>query len=339
MPIPPPARSTVRSLCLAACCLLAPLWLRGDDAAAQAPASAAPAPKSVAAIQDATDRTLIRDLLAYIKASPKADDLDQAYMKVFDKAIEHDWFAEHEAVAQQYLAAYPDGPVRSLARIVVTMGRAGAGKYDEALASYEALIAGLGGADQEEFAVTFTESLAEAATAAGEVAIARKVYDDYMKKFGADNPNLVQRVQAELGQLDKVGTAVPDASVTDLAGRPFRFADLKGKYVLVDFWATWCAPCTAELPRMQAAYAKYKGKGFEVVGVSLDEAKGAVDEFVKARKIPWRQVHNATSHGDLVEAFGVRTIPATFLVDPSGKIIRLEVRGAALDKALETLIR
>lgn len=338
MPHPALDRSTLRRLCLGAACLVAPPWLSGDAARAQAPAPA-PAAKSVAEIQNQADKALIRDLLAYVAAHPKADDLDQAYMKVFDKAIEHDWFAEHEAVAQQYLAAYPEGPVRSLARIVTTMARAGAGKYDEALASYEALMGGIGGAEQAEFAATFADTLAGSAVAAGEADVARKVYASLVKKFGSDDPNLAQKVQLELAQLDRIGTPAPDATVNDLAGRPFRFADLKGKYVLVDFWATWCAPCTAELPRMQADYAKYKAKGFEIVGVSLDEAKGVVDEFVKARKLPWRQVHNASSNGDLVEAFGVRTIPATFLVDPSGKIIRLEVRGAALDRALETLIR
>ena len=297
------------------------------------------APRTVAEIQNQHDRALIRDLLDYLVKHPKADDLEQAYMKVFDKVIEHDWFAEHEAVAKQYLAAYPDGPVRSLARIVTTMARADAGQYREALKSYDALMAGIGGPEQEEFATTFADSLAESAIAAGEPAVARQVYDTLLKKFGADSPNLAQKVQTETARLDKIGAPAPDVTVHDLAGKPVRLADFRGKYVLVDFWATWCAPCTVEIPRMQAAYAKYKAKGFEIVAVSLDEAKGVVDDYVKARKLPWKQVHNATSDGDLVEAFGVKTIPATFLIDPAGKIVRLELRGVALDRALETLIR
>ena len=219
------------------------------------------------------------------------------------------------------------------------MARADAGQYREALKSYDALMAGIGGPEQEEFATTFADSLAESAIAAGEPAVARQVYDTLLKKFGADSPNLAQKVQTETARLDKIGTPAPDVTVHDLAGKPVRLADLRGKYVLIDFWATWCAPCTVEIPRMQAAYAKYKAKGFEIVAVSLDETKGAVDEFVRARKLPWKQVHNATSDGDLVEAFGVKTIPATFLIDPAGKIVRLELRGPALDKALETLLK
>src|SRR5262249_48750434 len=119
---------------------------------------------------------------------------------------------------------------------------------------------------------------------------------------------------------------------------PFRLDGLRGKYVLIDFWATWCAPCVAELPRLQAAYAKYRDRGLEIVGVSLDETKTAVTDFVKARDVSWRQVHNASAGADLVEAFGVDSIPATFLVDPQGTIVRLELRGPALDRALAKLL-
>ncbi len=98
-------------------------------------------------------------------------------------------------------------------------------------------------------------------------------------------------------------------------------------------------PCVVEVPRLQAAYAKYHAKEFEIVAVSLDEAKSAVIDFAKARKLPWKQVHNGTAGGDLVEAFGVRSIPASFLISPEGTIIRLELRGQALDKALETLMK
>ena len=296
-------------------------------------------PKNVTEIQSVHDKALIRDLLTYLAKNPKADDIDQAYMKVFDKVIEHDWFAEHEAVALKYLAEHPEGPVRSLAQIVTTMGRAQAGHYAEALTSFNALMAGLSGSDQEEFASNFADTLANSAMASGEHEVARKVYQALLRKFGGESPNLAQKVKDELARIDRIGTAAPSVAVNDLTGATIRLEDFRGKYVLVDFWATWCAPCVVELPRLQAAYAKYHARGFEIVAVSLDEAKSAVADFAKARKLPWKQVHNATASGDLVEAFGVRSIPATFLIAPDGTIIRLELRGPALDKALEALIR
>jgi hypothetical protein len=181
---------------LAGLLTLAPGGLTLDE---QAPA------KSVATIQATHDRALVRDLLAYLAENPKATDAEQAYREVFDKVIEHDWFAEHEAVARKYLDEKSEGSARSLAGIIVTMGRAEAGKFAEALASYQQLMNGLGGSDQEEFAVNFADTLATAATAAGEVEVTRKIYDTLLKKFGAESPNLAQRVKDELTRLERVG--------------------------------------------------------------------------------------------------------------------------------------
>ena len=197
---------------------------------------------------------------------------------------------------------------------------------------------GLGQNDQEEFASSFSENLAAAAVAAGEITAARQVYTTLLARFG-DSPNLRQRVQAELKRLDKVGKPAPAFESLDLRGRPVRLADYRGKYVLLDFWATWCAPCISELPRLQAAYRDYHDAGFEIIGVSLDENKAAVVDFTKARNIPWPQLHNASASADLVELFGVITIPAVYLVDPDGTIVRLDLRGKTLEETLARLIK
>jgi peroxiredoxin len=292
----------------------------------------------VAELQAAHDRTLVRELLAYIAARPKAEDIDQAYLALFDKVIEHDWFLEHEEPARRYLANSPEGPVHALAQIVATMARAQAGNFGAALEQYQALLAGLGKPEQEEFAVQFTDSLAQAASTAGAYDVARRVYESLLERY-RDSPTLRQKVRDELNRLALVGKPAPAVAVKDIKGDTFRLDDLRGRYVLVDFWATWCAPCVAEFPRIQAAYARYRDAGFEVVGVSLDETRAAVLDFTRTRKIPWRQIHNASAGGDLVEAFGVGSIPATFLIDPQGTIIRLELRGPALEKVLAQLVK
>jgi peroxiredoxin len=142
-----------------------------------------------------------------------------------------------------------------------------------------------------------------------------------------------------LKRLDRVGKPAPAFATLDLTGRSIRLADYRGKYVLVDFWATWCTPCISELPRLQAAYRTFHDAGFEIIGVSLDENKSAVADFTKARNVPWPQVHNASSSVDLVELLGVITIPAVYLIDPEGTVVRLDLRGKALEVTLARLMK
>ena len=304
------------------------LAARGDE----------PAGANVAAIQAKHDRALIRDLADYLHSNPRADDRDQAYAALFNKSIEHDWFTDTETLAQQYLKSDPDGPVKALAQIIQTMARAQAGRFDEALSRYKELMQGLGQSDQEEFATSFSDTLANSAIAAAEYGVAREVYSTLRSRFG-ESPNLRQKIDADLKRLDKVGRPAASFTAEDITGKSIRMDAYRGKHVLVDFWATWCAPCVGELPRLQEAYRKYHDAGFEIISVSLDESKTAVSDFAKVRSLPWPQLHNATCTVDLVEAFAVGSIPATYLVDPDGTIIRLDLRGKALDQTLSRLIK
>ncbi len=322
---------------------LAPLCMTAGLILALAPTPAAiggePPATSVAEIQARHDRALVRELSEYLTANPKAADRDQAYASLFNKAIEHDWFAEVEDLAHGYLKTDPDGPVKALAQIIQTMSRAQAGRYDEALARFRELIAGIeASGPQEEFATTFSDTFAQAAIAAGEYNVARQAYAALLDRFG-ESATLRQKVQADLKRLDQVGRTAPAFTAQDIQGRTIRSADYRGKYVLLDFWATWCGPCVAELPRLQEAYRSYHASGLEIVGISLDESKDAVVNFARTRKVPWPQVHNAGGSSDLVQSFGVVSIPATYLIDPEGTIIRLDLRGKALDEALARLIK
>jgi peroxiredoxin/predicted negative regulator of RcsB-dependent stress response len=300
--------------------------------------AAEPAVINVAEIQTKHDRAFIRELSEYLRQNPRADDRDQAYAALFNKAIEHDWFSEAEDQGRQYLKSDPDGPVKALAQIILTMARAQAGQFDEALKRFRELMQGINQNEQEEFAASFSDSLATAAIAAGEFGVAREVYTALLSRF-SDSPNLRQKVQRDLKRLDKVGKPAPSFASEDIAGKTVRLEAYRGKYVLIDFWATWCAPCIAELPRLQAAYRTYHDAGFDIIGISLDESKTAVVDFAKARNIPWPQLHNASGSADLVEGFGVSSIPATYLIDPAGTIIRLDVRGKVLDETLTRLIK
>lgn len=316
--------------------LLGPILTLALGLAAQDPA---PAPtKTVATILEAHDRALIAALDEYTRANPKAADIDQAYLTLFDKSLDHDWFATTEPIARRYLAERPDGPSRPVAQLVALLARAQAGQFAEALAGYRSLLDGLDRDDQDEFASQVADSLVKLAIAAADHETASKTLDALIARFPKSEA-VGRKAPTARARLNLVGQSAPaPALASDTQGKPLRLADYRGKYVLVDFWASFCAPWVGDLTRLQAIHTKYKDRGFDIIGVSLDDTREEVLDFATARKIPWRQFHAATSGDDLVAAFQVSAIPASFLIDPHGKIVRLDLQGDDLDKTLGSLL-
>ncbi len=127
---------------------------------------------------------------------------------------------------------------------------------------------------------------------------------------------------------------------TDFAGENFDIASLKGKYVLVYFWASATRACEQEHPYMLSVYNKYKERGFEVVGIGLDERKDEAQAFIKKLAIPWVNLWESRKNGvsKVMETYGVSAIPTVFLLDRDGVVITIEARGLLLGKALERLL-
>jgi thiol-disulfide isomerase/thioredoxin len=137
----------------------------------------------------------------------------------------------------------------------------------------------------------------------------------------------------------RTGDLAPDFSVTTLEGKPLRLTDLRGKVVLVDFWATWCAPCVAEIPAIKKAYEAYGGAGrFEVVALSLDDDAEVVRRFAKAKGMSWPQAVAGPTPNPLAEKYAVSSIPATFLIGPDGRVVAKDLRGQALERELRKLL-
>ena len=136
-------------------------------------------------------------------------------------------------------------------------------------------------------------------------------------------------------QVDKTA---PDFTIPSIEeGKEITLSSLKGKYVLVDFWASWCQPCRAENPNVLAAYTKYKSKGFEVLSVSVDRDQAAWKKAVEDDGMTWIQGHDDKdiSHS----LYGVVGIPSTFLLDKDGVIVDKNLRGSALEEKLEELLK
>lgn len=138
----------------------------------------------------------------------------------------------------------------------------------------------------------------------------------------------------------QVGMHAPDFMQNDSTGNPLKLSNFQGKYLLVDFWASWCGPCRAENPNIVAAYNEFKDKGFTILGVSLDENRAKWIKAIEKDNLTWNHVSDLKGWDNEVStAYGIRAIPYSILLDPDGVIIGKNLRGEELRKKLsETLL-
>jgi thiol-disulfide isomerase/thioredoxin len=135
------------------------------------------------------------------------------------------------------------------------------------------------------------------------------------------------------------GHRATDFTGTDLAGNRISLSDYRGKVVLLDFWATWCRPCLAEIPHLKAIQAKYEDAGFTIIGVNLDMSRQPVEALVNEAGITWPQIYDDTGwKNEIAELYRVTGIPSTFLIDRNGIIRHRNLRGPALDRAVASLV-
>lgn len=288
--------------------------------------------------------------LTAIAAREQGDAASTTYRLIFNLAVSRGLYPAAEKAAEQAIAT-PElaSDARALAQLVNVMAEADRGQYDESFESLRKfLLARQADGNQGE------PIAPETALAMGEAYFQRLVQGgryDYAEKLcrsileNTRNPALKSHFAERLARVQMLGKPAPAVSGTDVDGKTIQLADYAGKVVLVDFWATWCPPCSPQMLRLNALHEKFKDQGFEVVGVNLDAARqGAGDaqavastvrRFLINHGVAWPSVLNGA---ELAQTYGVRDIPANFLIGRDGKVIGFELSEQALVKAVAAAV-
>lgn len=169
------------------------------------------------------------------------------------------------------------------------------------------------------------------------------VLEDHFNKLSVpvQNSNIGKNLKEYItfSKVGSVGSEAIDFTQADTAGRDVKLSSFRGKYVLVDFWASWCRPCRIENPNVVSAYQKFKDKNFTVLGISLDEKKEAWINAIKKDNLTWTQLSDLQSWNNAVaRLYRVQSIPQNLLIDPNGKIVAKDLRGEDLQRKLCELL-
>ncbi len=175
----------------------------------------------------------------------------------------------------------------------------------------------------------------------------KNLAEEVQKKY--PNSPYTQKFTAQIAKMEtqfkekehiSIGKIAPDIALPTPDGGSLKISDLKGKYVILDFWASWCRPCRAENPKVVKLYQKYKDKGLEILGISLDKDAIAWKKAIADDNLTWKHISDLKFwQSEASQLYKVQSIPATFLLDKEGKIIAKDLRGKALEKKMEEIFK
>ncbi|MEO7216350.1 TlpA disulfide reductase family protein [Mucilaginibacter sp.] len=178
-------------------------------------------------------------------------------------------------------------------------------------------------------------ALSEAAGTKVDLAVVEPIYKALNSKYKQTDMGLELAQRIKAASTIVVGNQTPLFTQNDVSGKPLALSALRGKVILIDFWASWCAPCRAENPNLAKQYQLYKDKGFEILSVSLDSEKKNWVSAIQQDGMPWKHVSDLKGWNNVIgRLYGIRAVPACFLVDAEGKIIATDVRGKTLNAKL-----
>lgn len=171
----------------------------------------------------------------------------------------------------------------------------------------------------------------------GKIKTLFEMLDSSLRESDAGN-RIVERLN--LLKRSVIGSKILEFTLNDENGKAINFSDFKGKFVLVDFWASWCGPCRAENPNLLKAYNAYKDRNFTIIGISLDQNADKWKKAITEDQMPWTQLSDLKGFDNQLSAYyGIRAIPRNLLIDPHGKIVAKDLRGEELGKKLTELLK
>lgn len=248
-------------------------------------------------------------------------------------AREFGWEADASEAARNLLSSQASDPAtQQLAREVLSLGLARQGQAAESQAAFGAFLRGIR-LRQPNQAADLAQSLALVWQLRGQPEQAKLVYEQLSGGFFL-NEEIRSFAASRTARLELVGQAAPEFVDPDLANQPFSWDDARGKWTLIDFWATNCRPCLEELPRLKQRYQQFQPLGVEFLGVSFDDDTAVLQGFVTEQHIPWRQLLGRRT---AEEHYLVRLIPCLMLVDREGKIAAVDIRPTDLSWCLTQL--
>lgn len=314
--------------------------------------------KEIQAINDTYDQQRLElerrrlDSLAQLAARQAPAVAASTYEQLFRLAIANNLFIDAAKTAETVIEKGSPSPTTlGLASFVKIIAECDRGEHAQALQTLRRVIDASDAADKNNAAgptiltsekIELCDLYYQRLIHSSKVEVAKQAFQ--LLKDRVRDPAMVEFVNNRLKRLNLVGSRAPAIRGTDLDGKPFDLADMKGKYTLVVFWASWCLPCASEIENLQRISEAYRAKGFQIVGINLDTLQDDgskteqvlpnVRRFLIDYNVAWPTLLNGEGDKDYARAYGVTAIPSNTLIAPNGTVIQIDL----VQKNLESIV-